>query len=143
MEHQHLSTEVKLIDQKIKFSGKSRDNSEVIMDYFPPFGEGQGYTGLEMLLLSFSGCSGTAIAVLLRKMNKTVTGMTIRATGTRQETLPMAFSKIEMEFLVTSPDANTPDLLKAIHMAEDSMCPVWAMIKGNVEIITRCEVRKP
>lgn len=134
MEHQQLETEVTLIDDKVRFSGKSRNNPEVIMNYFPPFGDGDGYTGLEMLLLSFSGCSGTAVAALLRKMGKTVQGLTIRATGQRQETLPMAFSTIDILFTINAPDATDEDVRKVLNLAETSMCPVWAMIRGNVEV---------
>lgn len=134
MEHQKLETEVTLIGDKVRFSGRSRNNPEVTMNYFPPFGDGDGYTGLEMLLLSFSGCSGTAVAVLLRKMGKAVEGLTIRATGQRQETLPMAFSTIDILFTIKAPDATDEDVRKVLNLAETSMCPVWAMIRGNVEI---------
>jgi len=134
MEHQQLETEVTLIGDKVRFSGKSRNNPEVIMNYFPPFGDGDGYTGLEMLLLSFSGCSGTVVAALLRKMGKTVQGLTIRATGQRQETLPMAFSTIDILFTINAQDATDEDVRKVLNLAETSMCPVWAMIRGNVEV---------
>jgi len=37
MEHQLLETEVALIGDKVRFSGRSRSNPEVIMAYFPLF----------------------------------------------------------------------------------------------------------
>jgi putative redox protein len=132
---QKLETYTTLVNDRVQFSGKSRNNPSVQMDYFPPFGEGDGYTGLEMLLLSLSGCSSTAIKVLLQKMNKTVTGLTVEASGIRQETAPFAFSRIDLVYTLTSPDADEADFSKAIHLAETSMCPVWAMLKGNVEIV--------
>lgn len=137
-----LETHVTLVNEKIRFSGTARENPEVMMDYFPPAGGGEGYTGLEMLLLSLSGCSATAVKVLLGKMNKTVTGLTVRASGTRQEELPRAFSSITLWFEVTSPDVTEEELLKAIGLAEASVCPVWAMLKGNVAITTDSIVHK-
>lgn len=129
-----METEVTLTDNKVRFSGKSRNNPAVIMNYFPPFGDGEGYTGLEMLLLSFSGCSGTAVTALLRKMGKTMNGLTIRAKGQRQDTMPMAFRTIDVMFSIHSPDVTEEDASKVLHLAETSMCPVWAMIRGNVEV---------
>ena len=49
----------------VRFSGSARDLPAVSADYFPPLGEGQGYTGLELLLLSLAACSATAIVPLL------------------------------------------------------------------------------
>ncbi len=39
-----------------------------------------------------------------------------------------------MEFTVNSNDVKDADIQKAIKLAEDSVCPVWAMVKGNAEI---------
>jgi len=137
MNQQTLITDVRLTDEKVGFSGYARHNPEVKMDYFPPFGEGNGYTGLEMLLLSLSACSGTAIAVLLRRMGRHIRGFEIHAVGMRQEELPMAFNLIDLEFRIQSTDVSPAEVEKAIALAEQSMCPVWAMLKGNVTIETR------
>ncbi|MFZ4523712.1 MAG: OsmC family protein [Bacteroidales bacterium] len=132
---QKLETQTTLVNDRVQFSGKARNNPSVQMDYFPPIGGGEGYTGLEMLLLSLSGCSCTAIKVLLQKMNKTVEGLTVNASGIRQEAAPFAFSRIDLVYTLSSPDVCIADLEKAIHLAETSMCPVWAMLKGSVEIV--------
>ena len=135
MTTQKIETQTTLVNDRVRFSGKARNNPSVVMDYFPPLGDGEGYTGLEMLLLSLSGCSCTAIKVLLQKMNKTVEGLTVEASGIRQEEAPFAFTRIDLVFSLESPDAGVADLEKAIQLAEASMCPVWAMLKGNVEIV--------
>ena len=132
---QKLETQTTLVNDRVQFSGKARNNPSILMDYFPPLGDGEGYTGLEVLLLSLSGCSGTAIKVLLRKMNKTVEGLTVETSGIRQEEAPFAFSRIDLVYTLKSPDVSVADLEKVIRLTETSMCPVWAMLKGNVEII--------
>jgi putative redox protein len=135
MTYNKLETKVTLVNGKVRFSGTARTNPAVMMDYFPPVGDGEGYSGLEMLLLSLSGCSATAVSVLLRKMNKTVEELTVNASGIRQEKAPFAFSRIDLEYILSSPDATGEDLEKVIRLAESSVCPVWAMLKGNVEIV--------
>ena len=129
-----LKTTVTLENDRVRFSGTARNNPAVVMDYFPPFGDGNGYSGLEMLLLSLSDCSATAMTVLLRKMNKRVDGLTVHATGIRQQTAPYAFTRIDLQYSIISPDAGNADADKAIQLAETSLCPVWAMLKGNVGI---------
>jgi putative redox protein len=131
---------VNLVNPKVRFEGTARNNPAVVMDYFPPLGDGEGYTGLEMLLISLSGCSGTAVKALLQKMNKRVNGLVIEASGIRQETAPWAFRRIDLRFVLTSTDAEEADLMKVVALAEASVCPVWSMLKGNVEIVCQHQV---
>ena len=50
---------VKLINQKIQFSAVSSANPDhpIIADVQPPIGDGQGFGGLELMLMSFAVCS--------------------------------------------------------------------------------------
>jgi putative redox protein len=127
---------VTLTNSKVQFTGKARNNPEVVCDYFPPFGDGQGYTGLELLLMSLAVCSGTSMAGLLRKFGKSITGLRINARGILKEEHPKAFSKIFLEFILNSKDATDEDIQKALQKSEEKICPVWSMLKNNVEIVT-------
>jgi putative redox protein len=64
---------VTLTNNKLQFTGISPSNPDrlITFDYKPPIGDGDGYNGLELLLMSLAGCSSTAIVFLLRKMEKT------------------------------------------------------------------------
>ena len=129
---------VQLINQKVKFTGISSANPDrpVNFDYKPPIGDGEGYNGLELLLMSLSGCSATAIVYLLRKMGKTISGLEVNAKGIRREQPPIKFEKILLEFILNSKDTKDADIRKAIQLAEQSVCAVWQMIKNNVEVVT-------
>ncbi|NPU84803.1 MAG: OsmC family protein [Syntrophaceae bacterium] len=137
MSYQQEEVSVRLINQKVQFSGVSNANPEqpIQFDYNPPIGDGMGYNGLELLLMSFTGCSATAIVYLLRKMKKTVFGLEVNARGIRKEQQPIKFTKIFIEYIVNSKDVSDTDIQKAIQLAEQSACPVWQMIKNNVEIV--------
>ena len=128
---------VRLINQKVKFTGVSNANPDqpITFDYKPPIGDGEGYNGLELLLMSLSGCSATAIVYLLRKMGKTISGLEVNAKGIRREEPPIKFEKIFLEFILNSKDTKDADIQKAIQLAEQSVCPVWQMIKNNVEVV--------
>ncbi len=138
-----LSMTVELVNDKVRFSGSTRGLPPVSADYFPPLGDGQGYTGLELLLLSLAACSGTAILPLLRRMGKTVAGLRVSAAGKRRDRHPTSFERIDIEFLLASPDATLADLQKAVAMAEGTICPVWAMLKGGCEIVPALRVVAP
>ena len=44
------------------------------------------------------------------------------------------FEKIKFTISVTSADVTDEDMKKAMELAEGKLCPVWAMIKGNVNV---------
>jgi putative redox protein len=135
-----LTASATLINDKVKFSGVSRDNKEIIIDYVKPIGDGEGYTSLELFLISLATCSGTAVSLMLRKMRKDVSGLKISTYGERREEHPTYFKKILIHFELESKDAEASDMEKAIKISEDSICPVWNMVKNNVEIISEFEI---
>ena len=135
-----VSVAVDLVNEKVRFSGRSRDLPPVSADYFPPLGDAQGYTGLELLLLSLAACSATAIVPMLRRMNRVVTGFHVNASGVRRTQHPTSFERIDIEFVLASPDAAVPDLENAVRLSEESFCPVWAMLKGSTEIVPTLKV---
>jgi putative redox protein len=130
-----LSASVTLVNDKVLFKGKSGPNDPVSIDYIPPLGDDQGYTGQELFLMSLAGCAGTAVVPMLRKMGKTVCGLEVHASGIRREQHPTCFSTITLDFALKSPDATEADLQKVIGLAEEKICPVWAMIRGNVDVV--------
>jgi putative redox protein len=133
---------VTLTNDKVQFNGVSRANPgrDIAFDYHPPIGDGQGYNGLELLLMSLAGCSGTAVLFLLRKMRKNISGIKVNAKGIRKSLPPLKFEKIFLEFIVNSQDAKDTDVQKVITLAEESICPVWQMIKNNVEVMTEYKI---
>jgi len=142
MAEQYEEVTVNLTDDKVHFTGVSKSNAErpVEFDYQPPIGTGQGYNGLEMLLMSFAGCSGTAIVYVLRKMRKNISGLKVHAKGLRRTGPPIKFEKIFLEFILNSNDVQEADIQRALQLAEESVCPVWQMIKNNVEVATEYKI---
>jgi putative redox protein len=137
-----LSVSVDLLNEKVQFRGGTRSLPPVTMDYFPPLGDGQGYTGLELLLLSLAACSASTIVPMLRRMKKSVAAFRVNASGTRREQHPTCFDRIVLEFVLTSADAAAADMQRVIQMSEETYCPVWAMLKGGVEIVTEFKINE-
>jgi putative redox protein len=129
-----LNTTVRLLNDRLHFSGIVEGNSPISIDYTPPLGDNLGYTSLELLLLSFSTCLGSAVLVFLRRMQKSIASLEISAKGIRSEEHPTGFKTIQIGISMQSPDTTEEDLKKVVAMAEEKYCPVWAMIKGNVEV---------
>lgn len=128
-----LTTYVESLDEKFKYAGISRDNPKIQLDYNKPFGDGEGYTPLELFLISFSTCATSSIALVLRRMNHEVKSLKVNTVGERKVEHPTCFSKIILNIELDT-NAEKTDIDKAIKISEEKLCPVWAMIKNNVEV---------
>jgi len=130
-----LTASIRLLNEKLHFEGKVYGNEPISIDYTPPLGDNLGYTSLELLLLRLSSCVGSALLTFLRKMQKTINDCEISASGIRREEHPTGFRTITLNINLTSPDTTSEDLIKVLKLSEETYCPVWAMLKGNVEVI--------
>lgn len=137
-----LKTSIHLLNEKLHFEGNVTGNKPVNIDYTPPLGDNLGYTSLELFLLSLSSCIGSSVLIFLRRMNKTIKDFKIESTGRRKQEHPTGFSSISLLFIVKSPDLQNDDLDKVIKLSEEKYCPVWSMIKGNVEVTVLYEISR-
>lgn len=127
-----LTASVKLLNEKLHFEGKADENNPVSIDYTPPFGDNLGYTSLELFLLSLSSCAGSAILVVLRKMNKQIEKFEIRSTGIRKQNHPTGFENITLDVFIKSPDIAAAELEKLTEKIE-GICPVLSMLDKSIK----------
>ncbi|MCU0459890.1 MAG: OsmC family protein [Bacteroidales bacterium] len=137
-----LTATIKLINDKLNFSGTVEGNTPVSIDYTPPLGDNLGYTSLELLLMSLSSCLGSSVLTFLRRMGKTITGFEIRSHGFRKQEHPTGLSLIIMEMDIRADNLSIAEIDKVIQMSEETYCPVWSMVKGNVTIEVKYNITR-
>ena len=136
-----LIAKLETIDDKVMFRAAARENPEIVIDYFPPIGTGKGYTSLEVFMISFGSCLGATLLTLLRyRMKKTIEGLSAEMTGTVNEEHPKALTHILLLLKIRSKNLTEAEVQEALKITEDTMCPVWAMIKGNVTVDVKIEI---
>ena len=135
-----VEIKLELTNQKVKFVGISDANQDapITIDYLPPVGDGEGFLGLELLVMSFAGCVSTAIVAILRKMGKSIAGYKMNITGNKNES-PLYLKSIYFGINVESTDITYEDLQMVLKKAEE-ISPVWIAIKNNVEVAWECNV---
>lgn len=126
-----LTTTIKLLNEKLHFEGKVEGNEAISIDYTPPLGDNLGYTSLELFLLSLSSCAGSAILVLLRRMNKHIGKFEITSRGERKMNHPTGFETITMQVKIESPDVVLTDTEIILERIE-AICPVLSMLDKGI-----------
>jgi putative redox protein len=102
-------------------------------------GEDEGFTSLELLLVSLASCSGHTIQFLLGKMGKPVEKLEVKVVGKRRmDEHPTVVTNVHLKYEVKGDRLDQAAVEKAIRMAEEKYCPVWAMIRNNVTVTWEC-----
>lgn len=122
------------LQEKVKYVGKAHTNHTVQIDYYPPFGTDDGFTSTELILVSLASCSGHAIQAILGKMQKTIDAFEIDAVGNRRDEHPTVFTDIKVIYKIKGRNLDEESVKRAINIAEEKICPVWAMLKPSVKI---------
>jgi putative redox protein len=108
----------------------------VCLDYPLSPGPTAGPTPLQMLLTSLAVCAGSTMALLLDRMKQPFTGLAVEARGKRRDEHPTVLTEISVEFVITGAGTDPERVEQALKMAEEQLCPVWAMLKEGTPITT-------
>ena len=121
---------------KMEFEGRSDFDRAIPIDVSPPQGGSQGTKPMELLLISLASCAGQIVVSLLQKMRQDVRAFSIRASGVKQADHPRVFTSIRLDVDVSGSGIDRAAAEKAVQLAEEKYCPVFAMLKKSVEIRT-------
>jgi len=103
-------------------------------------GKNHGPSPMELLLVGMAGCTGIDVIDILRKKRLDVTGLEVRVEGTRAETHPMVYTRIDVVYVVRGKDIPPRAVEQAIHLSEDKYCGAGAMLRQTAQIKSRYEI---
>ena len=137
-----LLAEILLKDDNVAFEGisKTNTNTPLKFDYIPPVGRGDGFRGLELLVLTMGGCFSTAVVYNLRKMGRSINSFHVRLKGVKNESV-LSLKRVDAEIEIISDDISQEELSKSIRHAME-MSPVLLSVKGNVEFVVSGNIQR-
>ena len=120
----------------MKLTAGDGDHS-VTVDY--PLEPGQtvaGLTPLKLLLVSVACCVGNTVPMLLAKRGQPVSGLRVTARGQRRDEHPTVLTRIDVELALRGEGLDPAVVEHCITLADEQICPVWAMIRPATPIVT-------
>lgn len=138
-----VSASVFSTDQKMGFRGFVRDLAPIQLDYYRPHGEDSGPGPMEAVLVALGTCTGSGVALLLRKIGRSVESVRASLIADRADSHPTVFRKITIDLEIVSPDANESELNDCLVRAESTLCPVYIMLAKSVAIEVIPVLRTP
>jgi putative redox protein len=113
------------------------------MDYPLQGSETVGPTPLETLLASLAACAGGALVALLKRSGQAYDGLDVHVRGQRRDEHPTIVTEIALEFVLRGAGLDEAVVARAIAMAEERICPVWAMLKGGTAVKSSYRIVAP
>ncbi|HXF84021.1 MAG TPA: OsmC family protein [Anaerolineales bacterium] len=108
---------------------------------FPLFmDQPMGVNAADLLPLSLIGCSAYDVIAILEKQRQKVTNLTVTAESTRDPHPPWRFRKIHIHYKVSGQNLERNKVARAIQLAEEKYCGVYATLKDAVEITNDFEL---
>ena len=98
-------------------------------------GDGSASSPMVVLLEAMAACSFMDVLAILKKKRKQIDDLQIVVDGTRAETHPRVYESVHLHFILTSPDAEMPDLERAMELSQTKYCGASAMFQRS-----RCKV---
>ena len=99
-----------------------------------------GPTPLQSLLACLAVCGGSTLGLVLARMRQPVEGIEVDARGSRRDEHPTVITEIALEFTVRGAGVEPEAVGRALKVAEEQLCPVWAMLKPGTPITASFEV---
>lgn len=97
----------------------------------------------ELMLVSLCGCTGMDVVSLLKKMRVAFSGIELNIEAEKAETHPHAFTRIDIEYVITGDDIDEAKVKKAIELSQERYCSVSAMLREACPVSHSFRVRKP
>jgi len=93
-----------------------------------------GCTPMELLTISLAGCMAIDVVHILGKMRAGLKSVTARVEGTRAETEPHRFTKLNLYFDVGGSDLSAAQVERAIALSKEKYCSVYHSLRTDMKI---------
>lgn len=120
--------------QGLQFTAEDDHKHKIIVDTHKEMGGlDQGFTPMDLLLVSLAGCMGMDIIAILQKKGGKVDDLTLESEGVRAEDHPHRYTKIIVRINCKG-DYKREDLVRSFELSRDKYCSVVATLAANPDI---------
>jgi putative redox protein len=117
-----------------QFVMRDRNGFPIFMD------QPNGVNASDLLPLSLAGCTSYDVIAILEKQKQNVTDLSVTTESTRDPEPPWTFRKIHVHYKVSGRGLQAGKISRAIDLAEQKYCGVYATLKDVVKITSDFEI---
>ena len=125
----------------LTFVARGPSNHWVVLDTSESGGGHDGGSSpMELLLMALGGCTGMDIVSILAKMKESYAGFRVELSGERAEEHPHQFTRIYVDYYLTSDSVLTDNVAKAVRLSAEKYCSVGGTLAPGVALAHRYHI---
>jgi putative redox protein len=127
----------------LTFIARGPSNHWVVLDTSEAGGgHGAGSNPMELVLMALGGCTGMDIVSILAKMQEKFDGFRVELSGEQSVDAPRRFTRIYVDYILTSDSANVENVIKAVRLSAQKYCSVGATLAPGVALVHRYHIMR-
>ncbi len=123
------------MDAKVIWKGRMSFDGTASRSFTVPLGtsaasggDDDGFSPMELLLVSLAGCTAMDVISILEKKRQEVTDFEVRVQGERAQEHPKVFTHITLEYIVTGHHVEQAAVERSVELSATKYCSVSAML---------------
>lgn len=122
-----------------EFEATNQAGNTLPIDMFPQ-DEKKNQSPMDLVLSAVAACAAVDIVSMVKKRRKTFVDLKAESTADRAEGNPSKFTKIHINYIITSPDLTDKEAERIIDLAVGSYCSVAASLNPEIELTHSFEI---
>jgi len=122
------------LSKGLQFIAQDSENHSIVIDTLKEFGGFQdGFSPMELILVSLAGCMGMDIVSILKKKGGKIDTFEVTVNSQRAKEHPKKYEKIVLKFTCKG-DYKREDLLRSFELSRDKYCGALATLRSEPDI---------
>jgi len=113
-----------------EFVGENENGNKVNVD-MRSLDVKQHLSPTELLLSGLAACASVEVVAMVKKRRKEFVDLNVEVEGERREEHPRGFTKIHLNFIITSPDLTDEEAERIVHLSATKYCSVAASLNAE------------
>ncbi len=123
------------------FVARAGSGHAVLLDS-PARPEHLGPSPMELMLAGIAGCTAIDVVAILTKMRVEVTGLEVDIRGTRADSNPKYFQKIEIVYRLRGRGVSLEKAERAVALSHSTYCSATASLRPDCRLVHHVEVEE-
>ena len=123
-----------------EFEAENESGNKLHIDMYPAE-QKRHFAPMQLVLAATGSCAAVDIVQILKKKRKTVWDLEIESEAVRRDEIPKKFTRINLHFILYSPDTKEEEFEKVVRMGVEKYCSVSVSLNPDIELAHTVEVK--
>ena len=122
-----------------EFETVNDSGNKLSIDMYAPE-EKKSQSPMQLVLSALASCAAVDMVQMIKKRRKTFVDLKAETTAERADTDPKKFTKIHINYIITSPDLTEKEASRIVELAVSNYCSVASSLHPDIDLTHSFEI---